>query len=47
MCGLLAGNHSDTHIHIQPYFVEWKAQHLYEWMEEFFGLRDGLLVQLL
>ena len=41
MCGPRTGNYSGTRIRIRPYFVEWKAQHLCEWMERFFGLRKG------
>ena len=38
MCGPRTGNHSGTRIRIRPYFVEWKAQHLYGWMEGFFQI---------
>ena len=36
MCESRTGNHSDTRICIRPYFVEWKAQHFYGWLERFF-----------
>ena len=32
MCGSCTSNHSNTRIRIRPYFVEWKTQHLYGWM---------------
>ena len=37
MCGPRTGNHKDTLIRIQPYFVEWKAEHLFGRMEGFSG----------